>query len=207
MTGNTFPCGIIRCVRSAAGIPDARRRRQHAQTISCRECGPAADPERVGGFRKQAGTGTDLAGQLNRETLCRKELPRRRRSGRRGRPRTPLLRRRFDSEGGRDPGGEGDRRLSARLPPGSGGNGPASPAAEGKGEKALCRDVPVAGRPCGVRAFCEVSRQEEELLTAPARPIVLLERKKAAEESFCPSLSSESSIWSVSCHTRVCISF
>ena len=63
---------------------------------------------------------------------------------------------------------------------------------KGREKKPFAVMFPSLDGPCGVRAFCEVSRQEEELLTAPARPIVLLERKKAAEESFCPSLSSES---------------
>ena len=169
-------------------------RRQHAQTISCRECGPQLILSGWEDFRKQAGTGTDLAGAAESGTVLPEGaspedvVP----AGEAARADAALTEAvRILKEGGilavKGIGGyqlacRPDREETVRR----------LRLLKGREKKPFAVMFPSLDGPCGVRAFCEVSRQEEELLTAPARPIVLLERKKAAEESFCPSLSSES---------------
>ena len=169
-------------------------RRQHAQTISCRECGPQLILSGWEDFRKQAGTGTDLAGAAESENVLPEGaspedvVP----AGEAARADAALTEAvRILKEGGilavKGIGGyqlacRPDREETVRR----------LRLLKGREKKPFAVMFPSLDGPCGVRAFCEVSRQEEELLTAPARPIVLLERKKAAEESFCPSLSSES---------------
>ncbi len=169
-------------------------RRQHAQTISCRECGPQLILSGWEDFRKQAGTGTDLAGAAESGTVLLEGaspedvVP----AGEAARADAALTEAvRILKEGGilavKGIGGyqlacRPDREETVRR----------LRLLKGREKKPFAVMFPSLDGPCGVRAFCEVSRQEEELLTAPARPIVLLERKKAAEESFCPSLSSES---------------
>ena len=169
-------------------------RRQHAQTISCRECGPQLILSGWEDFRKQAGTGTDLAGAAESGTVLLEGaspedvVP----AGEAACADAALTEAvRILKEGGilavKGIGGyqlacRPDREETVRR----------LRLLKGREKKPFAVMFPSLDGPCGVRAFCEVSRQEEELLTAPARPIVLLERKKAAEESFCPSLSSES---------------
>ncbi|HIY60396.1 MAG TPA: carbamoyltransferase HypF [Candidatus Eisenbergiella pullistercoris] len=174
-------------------------RRQHAQTISCRECGPQLILSGWEDFRKQAATGTDLAGAaesgnaLPEGASPEDVVP----AGESARADAAFADAalteavRILKEGGilavKGIGGyqlacRPDREETVRR----------LRLLKGREKKPFAVMFPSLDGPCGVRAFCEVSRQEEELLTAPARPIVLLERKKAAEESFCPSLSSES---------------
>ena len=169
-------------------------RRQHAQTISCRECGPQLILNGWEDFRKQAGTGTDLAGAAESgnalpEGASPEDVVPAGEAARADAALTEAVR--ILKEGGilavKGIGGyqlacRPDREETVRR----------LRLLKGREKKPFAVMFPSLDGPCGVRAFCEVSRQEEELLTAPARPIVLLERKKGAEESFCPSLSSES---------------
>ena len=169
-------------------------RRQHAQTISCRECGPQLILSGWEDFRKQAGTGTDLAGAAESgnalpEGASPEDVVPAGEAACADAALTEAVR--ILKEGGilavKGIGGyqlacRPDREETVRR----------LRLLKGREKKPFAVMFPSLDGPCGVRVFCEVSRQEEELLTAPARPIVLLERKKAAEESFCPSLSSES---------------
>ena len=158
-------------------------RRQHAQTISCRKCGPQLILSKRESFSAGGSDAPEKNIESDREPAS---------AGSIGLTSDAALREAVHilKEGGilavKGVGGyqlaclpdreETVRRL--RL-------------LKGREKKPFAVMFPSMDGGCGVRAFCTTSPQEEALLTSPARPIVLLERKEG-RDAFCPSLCAES---------------